>query len=113
MADDLIKTASFYFNSSLREQTEGGQCCRNECGKCPPVTLGEDMGGNVMELADGSTAPQLCIFSAWAKECGSGVSQCRDQDTQKEKKLLKPNRKLTFLEPQILTSERRRARESV
>lgn len=61
MADDLIKTASFYFNSSLREQAEGGQCCRNECGKCPPVTLGEDMGGNVMELADGSTA--LHFFS--------------------------------------------------
>lgn len=72
------------------------------------------MGGNVMELADGPTAPQLCIFSAWAKECGLGVSQCRDQEPQKEKKLLKPDRKLTFLELEyILTSVLRRARESV
>lgn len=80
----------------------------------PQSTLGEDVGGNLMEIADGSTALQLSIlfFLALAEECGPRVSQCHDRGPLKKRKLLKPDRKLTFLELEyIVASGWRRAGE--
>lgn len=67
----------------------------------PQSTLGEDVGGNLIEIADGSTALELlvgCFFLTLAEECSPRVSQSHDRGPQKERKLLKPDRKLTFLE---------------
>lgn len=74
----------------------------------PQSTLGEDVGGNLMEIGDCSTALELCIiiFLALAEECGSRVSQCHDRGPLKERKLLKPDRKLTVLELKYIVASR-------
>lgn len=48
----------------------------------PQSTLGEDVGGNLMEIGDCATALELCIiiiFLALAEKRGSRVSQCHDR----------------------------------
>jgi len=65
-----------------------------------------------MEIADGSRVLLFFFFPALAEECGPRVSQCHDRDSLKERKLLKPNRKLTVLELEyIVTRSWRRAGE--